>query len=151
MPDKGWRCINGPMRKTETENMEDLGKLVLRVSLGILILLHGIAKIIGGVGNVSGLLSKAGMPTALAYLVFIGEVLAPALLVAGVWSRAAALVIAFNMIVAVYLAHGQQIFSLSRTGGWALELQGIYFAAAITLALLGAGRYSLGGKSGRWN
>ena len=33
----------------------------------------------------------------------------------------------------------------------ALELQGMYFFAAIALALLGAGRYSLGGRAGKWN
>ena len=34
-------------------------------------------------------------------------------------------------------------------GGWALELQGMYFFAAIALALLGAGRYSIGGRAGK--
>jgi putative oxidoreductase len=55
------------------------------------------------------------------------------------------------MIVAVALAHGSQFFTLSKTGGWALELQGFYFFIALAIALLGAGRYSLAGPSGKWN
>ena len=35
--------------------------------------------------------------------------------------------------------------------GWALELQAFYLAAALAIAGLGAGRYSLGGAMGRWN
>jgi putative oxidoreductase len=40
---------------------------------------------------------------------------------------------------------------MSDTGGWALELQGMYLGAAIVLALLGAGRFSVGGTAGRFN
>ena len=57
----------------------DAGRLVLRVALGVLILFHGVAKITGGIGFVTGALTKAGMPADLGYLVYIGEVLAPAL------------------------------------------------------------------------
>jgi putative oxidoreductase len=56
-----------------------------------------------------------------------------------------------NMIVAVLLVHTKQFFTLNETGGWALELQGMYFAAALAVALLGAGRYSIGGVKGRFN
>lgn len=66
-------------------------------------------------------------------------------------ARPAALVAAINMIVAVLLVHSAEIFTMSKTGGWALELQGFFLLAAIVVALLGAGRYSLGGASGKWN
>jgi len=129
----------------------DAGKLVLRLSLGILILLHGIAKITGGVGPILGMVAKAGLPEAFGYLVYIGEVVAPILLIAGVWTRAAAIVIAINMVVAVALVHSQQILSLSKNGGWELELQGMFLFTAVAIALLGAGRLSVGGIGGRWN
>ena len=134
-----------------TAASSDVGKLVLRLALGILILLHGISKITGGIGFITGLLAKVGMPAALGYLVFIGEVLAPILVIIGIWTRPAALVIAINMIVAVVLVHVPELATLGKTGGWALELQGMFFASAIALALLGAGRYSVGGSGGRWN
>jgi putative oxidoreductase len=83
--------------------------------------------------------------------VYIGEVIAPLMILLGIWTRLGAVIVAANMIVAVALAHGSQFFTLSKTGGWALELQGFYFFIALAIALLGAGRYSLAGPSGKWN
>jgi putative oxidoreductase len=131
--------------------MADTGKLILRLALGLLILLHGMAKVMGGVGGILGTVTKAGLPEAFGYLVYVGEVLAPLLLIVGFWTRPAALVIAINMVVAVFLVHVGQLFQLSQQGGWALELQGMYFFTAVAIALLGAGRYSVGGATGRWN
>jgi len=129
----------------------DFGKLVLRFALGGLILLHGIGKIASGAASIRGLMANTGLPPALGYLVFVGEVLAPLLLIVGLWTRPAALVVAINMLVAVLLVHTGQLFLLGKSGGWALELQGMYFFAAIAVALLGAGRFSLGGGNGRLN
>jgi putative oxidoreductase len=130
---------------------DDVGKLVLRIVLGLMILFHGVAKLTGGVGLVAGVLSKAGLPPSLGYLVFIGEVLAPILLIVGAWTRLASLIVVVNMVVAVLLAHTGQIYTLAGTGGWALELQAMYLFGALAIAFLGAGRYSLGGARGRWN
>ena len=130
---------------------DDVGKLVLRAALAILLLFHGVSKLIGGVGFITGMLAKAGLPPALGYLVYIGEVVAPLLILLGIWTRAAALVVVINMIVALLLVHAAQFFTMSQTGGWALELQGFYLASAIAVALLGAGRYSVGGTTGKWN
>ena len=130
---------------------DDVGRLLLRVVLGLLILLHGIAKLKGGPDFIVGAVVKAGLPAVFGYFVYVGEVLAPLLLIAGLWTRAAAGIVAINMVVAVLLVHINDLFSLSKTGGWALELQGMFFFTAIAVALLGAGRYSVGGASGKWN
>jgi putative oxidoreductase len=130
---------------------QDAGKLVLRVVLGLLILLHGLFKLTHGVGPIVGMVGKAGLPSAFGYAVYIGEVIAPLLLIAGLWTRIAALVVAINMVVALSLVHMQQIFTLNQQGGWAIELQGMYLFSAIAVALLGAGRYSVGGLGGRFN
>lgn len=130
---------------------DDTGKLLLRVGLGVLILLHGIAKIMSGPGFILGLMEKSGLPPVLGYAVYIGEVLAPLLLIVGVYARAAAVLVAINMIVAVVLVHMGDLGTLTKTGGWALELQGMFFLASVVVALIGAGRYSLGGINGRWN
>ncbi|MFC5510780.1 DoxX family protein [Massilia jejuensis] len=129
----------------------DLGRLVLRVALALLLLFHGVSKLIGGIDFITGMLEKMGLPGALGYLVYIGEVIAPLLILVGVWTRLAALIVAGNMVVAVLLVHAKEFFTMSQTGGWALELQGMYFFAAIAVALLGAGRYSIGGRGGKWN
>ena len=133
------------------DKTDDGGKLVLRVLLAVLILFHGVSKLIGGVGFISGMLAKAGLPGALGYLVYVGEVIAPLLILFGVFTRAAALVVVMNMIVALALVHTSQFFTLNDQGGWALELQGMYLGAAVAVALLGAGRYSVGGVGGRFN
>jgi putative oxidoreductase len=133
------------------QSNEDSGKLVLRATLGILVLFHGVAKLIGGVDPIMGMLAKAGLPTSLAFLVYVGEVIAPLMVLFGIWTRLGAVIIAINMIVAVALAHGSQLFTISKTGGWAPELQAFYFFTALAIALLGAGRYSMGGASGKWN
>jgi putative oxidoreductase len=129
----------------------DVAKLLLRLVLGFLILLHGISKIKGGPGFVLDVVDKAGLPHPFGYLVYVGEVIAPLLIIIGLWTRAAALVIAINMAVAVLLVHLSQLFSLAPEGGWALELQALFLVVAVAIALLGAGRYSVGGTQGRWN
>lgn len=129
----------------------DTGRLLLRLTLGSLMLLHGVNKVTGGIDPILGAVAKAGLPPALGYGVYVGEVLAPLLLIVGAWTRAAAVLVALNMIVAVALVHAGQLTTLSPNGGWALELQGFYLATALAIALLGAGRYSAGGLDGRWN
>lgn len=135
---------------TTQRNTDDAGKLVLRAALALILLFHGVAKLTGGIGFVGDMLAKAGAPAVLGYLVYVGEVIAPLMILVGVYTRLAALVVAINMIVAVLLVHTSQFFTLNDQGGWALELQGMFFAGAVAVALLGAGRHSIGG-SGRFN
>ncbi|RYF77053.1 MAG: DoxX family protein [Comamonadaceae bacterium] len=130
---------------------DDTGKLILRLAVGVLILLHGIAKLSSGVGFVSNMLAAQGLPTALAYLVYIGEIVAPALLIIGFFTRPAAWVVVINMLVAIFLVHMKDLAVIGKTGGWALELQGMFLFGALAIAFLGAGRLSLGGPSGRFN
>ena len=136
----------GPARSTD-----DLPKLLLRIVLGGLLLLHGIGKLHGGIDSILGAVAKAGLPAGFAYLVYVGELVAPLLLIVGVWTRAAALVVVVNMLVAVALVHGADLAKLTPSGGWALELQAFYLATALAVALLGAGRYAAATIDGRWN
>lgn len=130
---------------------EDLGKLVIRSALAILILLHGISKLTGGIDGIAGMVTNAGLPAVFAYGVYVGEVIAPLLVLIGLWTRAAAAVMAINMVVAIMLVHVPELAQLNKQGGWALELQGMFLFGAIAVALLGAGRYSVGGANGKWN
>jgi putative oxidoreductase len=133
------------------QSRDDQGKLVLRVILAVLLLFHGVSKLMGGIGFITGMLEKAGLPGVFGYAVYIGEVVAPLMILFGIYTRAAALVVVVNMIVALLLVHTSQFFTLNEQGGWALELQGMYLGAAIAVALLGAGRHSVGALAGRWN
>ena len=120
---------------------EDIGKLILRIALGGMVLMHGIAKLTGGIGFISDVVAGAGMPAFFAYGVYIGEVAAPILVIAGFYSRIGAAVIGINMLFALGLVHGAEFFTLNQTGGWSLELQGMFLFAAIAIALIGPGRY----------
>jgi putative oxidoreductase len=122
---------------------DGIGKLVLRLVLGLSILLHGIAKLVGGVGGIAGMLSGSGLPAIFAYGAYLGEVVGPLLLIAGWYSRVGAVLIAVNMLFAIGLAHGAEVFALGPQGGWAIELQAMFLFTAIALALMGPGRYSL--------
>jgi len=124
----------------------DLGKLILRLALGLLILLHGIAKLRGGVSGIAGMLEAHGLPGFIAYGALVGEVLAPLMVLSGFYARIGAALIAINMLVAFALAHLGQLGQLNEQGGWALELQGMFLAVAVAIALLGPGRYSVNGK-----
>ncbi|MBC7685692.1 MAG: DoxX family protein [Bdellovibrionales bacterium] len=137
--------------KGQQNYQDDVGKLLLRVALALLLLFHGISKMTGGVGFISAMLAKAGLPGLLAYLVYVGEVLAPLLILGGLFTRAAAAAVVINMVVAILLVHTGDVFTLSKTGGWALELQGMYLATALVVAMVGAGRFSIGGTGGRFN
>ena len=126
-----------------SSTQHDIGKLILRVALGVLILLHGIAKLRGGMGGIEHMVEARGLPGFLAYGVLIGEVIAPVLLIMGFHARAAAAVIAVNMLFAFALAHMGQFGRFDSNGGWALELQGMFLFSAVALALLGPGRYAV--------
>lgn len=129
----------------------DIGRLVLRLAVGLLILLHGVSKLKSGPGVVVQMLQSHGLPGVLAYGVYIGEIVAPLLIVVGLWTRAAAAVVIINMLAAIALVHAGDLFKLNQTGGWAIELQAMYLFGAVVIALLGAGALSIGGRNGRWN
>ena len=124
---------------------DPLGKLLLRLAVGGLILLHGISKLLtpGSFDWIGGLLEGYGLPAVLAYGVLIGEIVAPVMAIFGWQTRLAGLLIAGNMLVAVLLAHTGQLFMLNDSGGWQLELQGMFFVGALALVLLGSGRMAI--------
>lgn len=122
---------------------DDLGKLLLRLTLGILILLHGVGKITGGVDGIRGMVEGVGLPGILAYGVLLGEVLGPLLLIIGWHGRVGAGLIAVNMLFAFGLAHRNELWQLNQQGAWQLELQGMFLFAALALVLMGPGRFSI--------
>ncbi|TCB93603.1 DoxX family protein [Enterobacter wuhouensis] len=128
---------------------DDLGKLLLRLAVGGLMLFHGLHKLFGGVEFISGMLVEKGLPGFIAYGVLIGEVVAPILIVIGLFTRPAALVLAFTMIVAWLMVGTGKTFALDAVGAWAIESLVYFFIGALAVAFLGAGRFALG-KAPAW-
>src|SRR5947199_9586400 len=91
----------------------DVGKLILRLALGAILLCHVIYKIRHGIAWIKPRLPQVGLPGVLAYGTYFAEVIAPVLLIVGYRVRLAALIIAFDMVMAIVLVQRHQIFSLA--------------------------------------
>jgi len=131
-------------------NREDLGKLLLRVTLAVIVLFHGIFKLTHGVAWIEQPLAAFGLPGFLAYGTYVAEVVAPLLIAVGYRARLAALVIGFDMLMAIVLVLRTQIFRTSeRSGAWGIEVEAMILLVSLAVFCLGSGRYRLGG--GRWD
>ena len=122
---------------------ENIGKLILRVMVGSLMLFHGLSKLQHGIAFIKGLVVAQGMPEFLAYGVYVGEVLAPVLLILGFRSRLWAGVIAVNMLVVVYLTQMGAFLKLGAHGAWAVELQMFYLFSSLAIVFLGSGKFAV--------
>lgn len=121
------------------------GIALLRWTLAILLLFHGVAKITTGVGFIEGMLGKMGLPGFIAYGAYIGEVVAPILLLINRFVVPAALIIVIQMLFALALVHTGQFFQLAESGGWRLELQAFFLLCAVVVAMTAP---KVGGKQG---
>lgn len=126
---------------------EDFGKFLLRLAVGGLMLFHGLHKLFAGIDGISGMLIAKGLPGFIAYGVLVGEVIAPCLIILGILTRPAALVLAFTMIVAWLMGGMNETWALDKTGAWAIESLVYFFIGALAVAFLGAGRFSVAGNS----
>ena len=124
---------------------DDIGKLLLRLTVGVLMLFHGVAKLgDGGALNWIGRqLAEHGLPSVVAYGVYIGEIVAPLMVIAGVYCRIGAGLMVVNMLFAVGLVHMAELVTLNEHGGYALELHAFYAFVAVAIVLLGSGRFAV--------
>jgi putative oxidoreductase len=122
---------------------ENIGKLILRIMLGGLMLFHGVYKVQHGIDFIKGLVVAQGLPEVLAYGVYVGEMIAPLLLILGWRRRIWAGVIAVNMLVVIYLTQLGAFLKLGAHGSWAVELQMFYLLSALAIVCLGSGRFAL--------
>lgn len=137
-------CIENILSKYENK---DIASLVLRVSVSSLMLFHGIAKFQGGIDGIKELVVSFGLPSLLAYGVYVGEIIMPLLLILGLLTRVSALVFGATMLFAIALAHSDMLFAIdTESGGLMIELPLLYLIAAITLFFLGAGKFSIDEK-----
>lgn len=122
---------------------ENIGKLLLRVMLGGMLLFHGVDKVLHGIDFIKGLMHGQGLPEILAYGVYVGEIVAPLFLILGWKSRIWSGIIAANMAVAIYLTQMDTFLTLGAHGAWALEVPMFYFVVALTIVFLGSGKYAV--------
>jgi len=121
-----------------------VGKLVLRLTVGMLMLFHGVSKLMGGsLDFITAQLGTVGLPGFIAYGVFVGEILAPLMIILGVFARIGGLLMVVNMLFAVGLVHMGDLLAMTDHGGYRLELQAFYLFGGLAIALLGSGRYAV--------
>lgn len=123
---------------------EDLGLLLLRLAIGGLMLFHGIHKTLYGVGFIGDSLVGMGLPYFLAYGSLLAELIAALMILFGVRTRLASLILVGNMAAALLITHSSHIFAIDAiTGGWAIELPMLYLLGAAALCFTGAGKYAV--------
>ncbi len=136
---------------TPVNNADDYAKLVLRICCGGILLFHGIHKVFVEIDHVKVIVQNAGLPVFFAYGNIIGEFIAPIMVLIGFKTRIAALIIAFNMLLSVLLAHADIIFAVNDYGGWMIETNMLYLLSAVALFFSGAGKFSVTKGVGRWD
>ncbi|HEY3067884.1 MAG TPA: DoxX family protein [Methylomirabilota bacterium] len=118
----------------------DWGRFVLRAVLGLIFAVHGAQKVlVFGLEGTAGFMTKVGvpLPTVAAIVVMVVELVGGLALILGAGTRVAAALIAIDMVVAILLVTAGNGF----VGGYEFEL--MLLAAAVSVALLGAGALSL--------
>lgn len=113
-------------------------------------LFHGIHKLIHGHDFIRKSLEDSGLPQWLWLGVPVGEVLAPVLILLGVGVRLSSALVAFTMLVSIYLAFGMSAFQLTPTGGLKTELNLLFLFASLALVFLGGGRYAVCRGRRKW-
>lgn len=129
----------------------DIAALILRATVGAVVLAHGVNHAWGGGGiaGTAGWFASIGLRPGRVHAVLatVTEIGAGALLLAGLLTPFAAAAVVSTMVVALVTAHRGNGFFIFRPGqGW--EYTAVLAATAAALAALGPGRWSLDGLLG---
>jgi putative oxidoreductase len=122
------------------EKLKPLALLLLRLGLGIIFIYHGYPKLFVNTREVMGNFAHMGFPPYFAYIAGAIEFFGGCLLIIGLFTRVAGLLIAGEMAVAVIQVH--KLFAEPRAVH-NYEFPLVLALAAFTLATTGAGTISL--------
>lgn len=122
----------------------DAGLFLLRAAVGGMMLIgHGLGKLQGFPAAGAEFPDPLGVGNQLSYyLALSGEVLFPALLILGLFTRLSAIPSAITMAVAAFIVHGPHPFFMNPDGP-SKELAVMYLIGFVAVALLGPGKWSL--------
>jgi putative oxidoreductase len=118
------------------------GAFVLRVSLGVLALAHGLLKVfVFTIPGTVGFFESIGYPGYFAYLVIVGEIVGGLALITGAYARLAAVALIPIMIGATlqHVPNGW-VFS-AENGGW--EFPAFWTVALLAQVLIGPGAFAI--------
>ena len=122
----------------------DLGILFARLGLGVCLFMHSFAKILHGIGDVKSILTKAGLPEVMAYGSYVGEVIAPIMIILGIFSRIGALLIIGTSLTIMYVYCGLgNLPKLISIGDFKAEILYLYIALSLCIIFSGSGKYAI--------
>ena len=127
------------MKLTSSEPLaEDLGKLLLRVVPGgIMLLDHGWPKLANFGERLETFADPIGLGPALSLtLIVFAEVVCALLVMLGVWTRLSTIPLVIGMAVIAFVTHGDDLLGKGESGL-------IYLIVFIGILLVGGGRFSL--------
>lgn len=87
------------------DRLQPLALLVMRLSLGIIMSVHGYHKVFGGLQHFAHMIGGMGLPTWLGYVSAFTELLGGLLIMVGFFTRPAAFAICINLAVAIWKVH----------------------------------------------
>lgn len=126
----------------------DMAMTIIRVIVGIAFFAHGWQKVFAfGFEGVGGFFGSLGIPAAgfLAIVVSLIELLGGLALILGIGTRFVGLLLAIDMLVALFVVHLPNGFFVSENG---YELVLILGVASLAFALTGASSISLDNRLG---
>jgi putative oxidoreductase len=132
--------------------LQPVGLLALRIALGIIFFSHGYPKLAHMGAGMQGFFVQHGLPGYFVYIAGVLEVFGGVLLVLGLFTRAAALLLAVEMGVAIWKVHSSGGYLAVHNYEFPMAL----LTACFALATVGAGKVSLdsplfeSGKSRGW-
>ncbi|MEG0948720.1 MAG: DoxX family membrane protein [Bacteroidales bacterium] len=119
------------------EEQRAIANLFLRVFVGFVMLTHGFLKLTNFATLSTQFFDPLGIGTEASLILSIfAEVVCSFLLILGLLTRPAALVLVINMSVAAFLVHSEHLFAQK-------ELALMYLAIYIVVTVVGGGKYSL--------
>jgi len=124
------------------QNELNYGAFIIRVSLGVVLLAHGLLKdFVFTIPGTVGYFDSLGLPAITAYLVIFGELAGGAALVAGLYSRLMA-ALSLPILIGSVWAHAANGWLFSApNGGWEFPLLLVALAVAVTVQ--GGGAFAL--------
>ena len=127
------------------DRLAEFAPLVVRAIVGVIMAAHGLQKLLGGPANFGGVLGQLGVPapTLMAFVVTLVELVGGILLVVGLLSRLAALLLTINLAVAILLVKVGVGFLSPQSGGVGAELDLALIAGFLAILFAGPGRISL--------